>query len=45
MNIPFLDLKPVNAPYEEELKIIEVQKGSYISEDDIIRYEDAYGRV
>ena len=31
--------------YEKELKIIEVQKGDYISEDDIIRYEDCYGRV
>lgn len=29
----------------EELKIIEVQKGDYISEDDIIRYEDCYGRI
>ena len=28
-----------------ELKIIEVQKGDYISEDDIIRYEDCYGRI
>lgn len=27
------------------LKILEVQKGDYISEDDIIRYEDIYGRV
>lgn len=32
-------------PYDEELKIIEIQKGTYISEDDIIRYEDSYGRV
>ncbi len=30
---------------KEELKILEVQKGDYISEDDIIRYEDLYGRV
>ena len=29
----------------ETLKILEVQKGDYISEDDIIRYEDIYGRV
>ena len=29
----------------EVLKILEVQKGDYISEDDIIRYEDIYGRV
>lgn len=31
--------------YDEELKIIEIQKGDYISEDDIIRYEDCYGRI
>ena len=30
---------------ESELKIIEVQKGNYISEDDIIRYQDSYGRI
>lgn len=30
---------------DEPLKILEVQKGDYISEDDIIRYEDMYGRV
>lgn len=29
----------------EPLKILEVQKGDYISEDDIIRYEDMYGRA
>jgi mannose-1-phosphate guanylyltransferase/mannose-6-phosphate isomerase len=27
------------------LKIVEVQNGSYIGEDDIIRYEDIYGRT
>ena len=32
-------------PYVEELKIIEIQKGDYISEEDIVRYEDYYGRV
>lgn len=30
---------------DKVLKILELQKGSYISEDDIIRYEDMYGRV
>ena len=29
----------------ETLKILEVQKGNYIGEDDIIRYEDMYGRI
>ncbi len=27
------------------LKIIEVQKGDFISEDDIVRYKDIYGRI
>lgn len=30
---------------KEIVKILEVQKGDYIGEDDIIRYEDVYGRV
>lgn len=29
----------------EDLIIIEVQSGTYLGEDDIIRYEDKYGRV
>lgn len=29
---------------ETELVIIEVQSGSYTGEDDIVRYEDDYGR-
>lgn len=29
----------------EELVIIEVQSGSYVGEDDIVRFEDKYGRV
>ena len=29
---------------KEDLKIIEIQSGSYIGEDDIIRIEDKYGR-
>ena len=28
-----------------DLEIIEIQKGDILSEDDIIRYEDMYGRV
>ena len=31
-------------PYDEELKIVEVQRGDYLSEDDIVRFEDIYGR-
>jgi mannose-1-phosphate guanylyltransferase/mannose-6-phosphate isomerase len=26
------------------LEIIEVQSGSYLGEDDIVRFEDVYGR-
>jgi len=32
-------------PYKQPLSIIEVQTGNYISEDDIIRFEDVYDRV
>ena len=31
-------------PGEEQLTLIEVQSGSYLGEDDIIRYDDIYGR-
>lgn len=32
-------------PSSEHLEIIEVQSGSYLGEDDIVRYDDVYGRV
>jgi mannose-1-phosphate guanylyltransferase/mannose-6-phosphate isomerase len=31
-------------PGNEPLEIIEVQSGSYLGEDDIIRFEETYGR-
>ncbi|MDR3502449.1 MAG: mannose-1-phosphate guanylyltransferase/mannose-6-phosphate isomerase [Legionella sp.] len=31
-------------PYDEPLVLIEVQCGSYLGEDDIVRFEDKYGR-
>ena len=31
-------------PSREPLEIIEVQSGSYLGEDDIVRFEDVYGR-
>ncbi|MBT3305292.1 MAG: mannose-1-phosphate guanylyltransferase/mannose-6-phosphate isomerase [Alphaproteobacteria bacterium] len=31
-------------PGEEALRVIEVQSGSYLGEDDIVRFEDRYGR-
>lgn len=45
IDIPLQAKHSLQNPYDRELRIIEVQKGDYISEDDIIRYEDAYGRV
>lgn len=45
IDIPVQVKHSLQNPYDEELKIIEVQQGSYLSEDDIIRYEDCYGRV
>ena len=32
-------------PYNSELTLIEVQNGEYLGEDDIIRFEDVYGRL
>jgi len=32
-------------PYDKELRIMEVQKGDKLSEEDIIRYKDIYGRA
>ncbi|HXC56324.1 MAG TPA: mannose-1-phosphate guanylyltransferase/mannose-6-phosphate isomerase [Rhizomicrobium sp.] len=32
-------------PGKQTLRLIEVQSGSYLGEDDIVRYDDAYGRA
>jgi mannose-1-phosphate guanylyltransferase/mannose-6-phosphate isomerase len=32
-------------PGTEPLEIIEVQNGGYIGEDDIVRFDDVYGRL
>jgi mannose-1-phosphate guanylyltransferase/mannose-6-phosphate isomerase len=32
-------------PGQEMLELIEVQSGDYLGEDDIVRYEDVYGRT
>ncbi|MGP0060450.1 MAG: hypothetical protein ACLPID_14290, partial [Beijerinckiaceae bacterium] len=32
-------------PGKIDLELIEVQTGSYLGEDDIVRYEDVYNRV
>ena len=42
--IPLETLHRLQNLTEEPLEIIEVQSGSYLGEDDIVRFEDNYGR-
>lgn len=42
--IPSKTKHRLSNPYSIDLQIIEVQTGSYLGEDDIIRHEDIYGR-
>ena len=43
--IPAGTLHRLENPGFEDVHLIEVQTGSYFGEDDIVRYEDIYGRV
>lgn len=45
IDIPVKAIHSLANPYDTELKIIEVQKGDKLIEEDIIRYKDIYGRV
>lgn len=45
IDIPLKAIHSLQNPYEEELEIIEVQLGDLLMEDDIVRYEDIYGRI
>lgn len=45
IDIPVKAIHSLQNPYEEDLEIIEVQLGDTLLEDDIIRYEDIYGRA
>jgi mannose-1-phosphate guanylyltransferase/mannose-6-phosphate isomerase len=38
------DVHRIANPYDEPVHIIEVQCGDYLGEDDIVRFEDNYGR-
>ena len=42
--IPLRCKHRLSNPGVEQLTLIEVQSGNYLGEDDIIRYEDIYGR-
>ena len=43
--IPRGAIHALENPGEDILELIEVQSDSYLGEDDIIRFEDIYGRV
>ena len=43
--IPIGQVHRLHNPGKTDLEMIEVQSGSYLGEDDIVRFEDAYGRV
>ena len=42
--IPVETLHRLENPGDEDIHLIEVQTGDYFGEDDIVRYEDIYGR-
>ena len=43
--IPVGVIHALENPGKVDLELIEVQSGSYLGEDDIVRFEDQYGRV
>ena len=45
VHIPLGAKHRMENPFDEPMHLIEVQCGSYLGEDDIVRYEDVYGRT
>lgn len=45
IDIPVKAVHSLSNPFSEDLEVIELQMGEIISEDDIIRYSDIYGRI
>ena len=43
--VPLGTVHRIENPFKNLVKIIEIQIGSILKENDIIRYEDAYGRI
>ena len=43
--IPLGQVHRLANPGKVDLEIVEVQSGSYLGEDDIVRFEDTYGRT
>ena len=45
IDIPVKAIHSLQNPYETDIEVIEIQMGDDLSENDITRYEDMYGRV
>ena len=45
VDIPVKSIHSLQNSFEEDLEIIEIQRGDILSEEDITRYEDIYGRA
>ena len=43
--IPVGTVHALENPGKIDLELIEIQTGAYLDEDDIVRFEDRYGRV
>ena len=43
--IPIGEKHRLSNPGKIPVKLIEVQSGQYLGEDDIVRFEDVYGRI
>lgn len=43
--IPIGEIHRLHNPGDTDLEMIEVQSGSYLGEDDIVRFDDVYGRM
>ena len=39
------EIHSLQNPYTEPVKILEVQQGDILDEEDIVRFEDMYGRA
>jgi hypothetical protein len=45
INVPLGSIHVIENKGKENLKIIEIQTGSYFGEDDIIRFDDIEGKI
>lgn len=45
VDIEVKEIHSLQNPYEETLKVLEIQRGCILDENDIVRIEDIYGRT